>query len=483
MKLRTIITQDGEVDDQNSLRHFLFYANEVELQGIVLTSSKFHWRGMPGRQNPDGGPAFDRPYRWTGTDWMRRVIDDYEKDYPQLRCHAAGYPDPAYLRGITKVGNVGYRGETESATEGSELIRKAILDDDPRRLYLQVWGGCNAIARALMDVQAELEHGPHWPQMHRRLSEKIVITACGEQDDCYRDYLGEYWPDICFVNAVQMGSYAYSWLCMPEGESKQTLRADFMVRNILKSGSALASGYCTWMDGQAYEGEASSDQFGINPNITREWFGTRLGLPEPHPYDFLSEGDSPAFFLLLDWGFRTLEELSWGGIAGRYQKATDRCNSKGEMLNVWNPARDLYTDGEGKTCLTESMWPYVADIQRDFAARAAWAAEPLPEKGEHRPELRLSEGRDRLARPGETLRLQAGAISPEGAQVTVSFRVYPEAGADWSTLALLEASDGTARVTIPPEAVPGDRLHILVKAQTATGCRLTRYDRVIVTVE
>lgn len=42
MKIRTIITQDAEVDDQNSLRHFLFYTNEVELQGIIQTSSKFH---------------------------------------------------------------------------------------------------------------------------------------------------------------------------------------------------------------------------------------------------------------------------------------------------------------------------------------------------------------------------------------------------------------------------------------------------------
>ena len=53
MKIRTIITQDAEVDDRNSLRHFLFYANEVEVQGIVQTSSKFHWRGVPGAVRPE----------------------------------------------------------------------------------------------------------------------------------------------------------------------------------------------------------------------------------------------------------------------------------------------------------------------------------------------------------------------------------------------------------------------------------------------
>lgn len=200
MKIRTIITQDAEVDDQNSLRHFLFYANEVELQGIVQTSSKFHWKGVPGTKAkpivlPDefGGDGhdyepFDKPYRWTGTDWMMRVIDDYEKDYPNLCRHADGYPTPDYLRSITKVGNVGYKGEIEAPTDGSELIRKTILDDDERTLYLQVWGGCNTIVRALMDIQAEFGGTPQWPALHEKLTKKIVITACGEQDETYRTY-------------------------------------------------------------------------------------------------------------------------------------------------------------------------------------------------------------------------------------------------------------------------------------------------------
>jgi len=86
------------VDDQNSLRHFLFYANEVELQGIVQTSSRFHWIGAPGavqpetRQEDDFGfeeiGPYDRPYRWPGTDWMQQVIVtvEYEKKNRRLTC-------------------------------------------------------------------------------------------------------------------------------------------------------------------------------------------------------------------------------------------------------------------------------------------------------------------------------------------------------------------------------------------------------------
>ncbi len=41
-KPRLLITQDGEVDDMNSLIHTLLYANEFDLEGIVQTSSSLH---------------------------------------------------------------------------------------------------------------------------------------------------------------------------------------------------------------------------------------------------------------------------------------------------------------------------------------------------------------------------------------------------------------------------------------------------------
>ena len=37
-------------------------------------------------------------------------------------------------------------------------------------------------------------------------------------------------------------------------------------------------------------------------------------------YDFLSEGDSPTFFMLLDTGLRTLEDVTNGGFSGRYKE-------------------------------------------------------------------------------------------------------------------------------------------------------------------
>mgnify|MGYP000455688952 CR=1 FL=1 len=44
-KVRTVITTDGEVDDMNSVIRFMYYSNEMDLSGIVLTSSVYHYAG------------------------------------------------------------------------------------------------------------------------------------------------------------------------------------------------------------------------------------------------------------------------------------------------------------------------------------------------------------------------------------------------------------------------------------------------------
>ena len=45
VKVKTIITTDGEVDDMNSLIHLCLYLNEINLVGVVYTSSQYHFNG------------------------------------------------------------------------------------------------------------------------------------------------------------------------------------------------------------------------------------------------------------------------------------------------------------------------------------------------------------------------------------------------------------------------------------------------------
>ncbi len=491
-KIRTIVTQDAEVDDQNSLRHFLLYANEVEVQGIVQTASIFHWIGIPGATHQDSAcgdewvapeAPYDKPYRWPGTDWMMKTIDDYAAVYENLLTYSADYPTPDYLRSITKVGNIGYAGETEKATEGSELIKKRILDDDPRKLYLQVWGGTNTIVRALMDIEAEFGQAEEWPVLREKIEKKVVITACGEQDGTYRSYIAEKFPRLQFVRCLQMGSYAYPWRQMPEGSSKETLKAAFMENNIITKGPLMA-GYATWMDGKVYEGEGAPGQFGSNPNINEEWFGHSRGLPVYEKHDFLSEGDSPTFFCLFPFGYRTLENFAYGGIAGRYVFDESQKNSKGEALNYWNVTDEPYTDASGNTTVVESMWSHVADLQHGFAARAKWCTEKASANSEFPPVIEAETPLDISAKAGETVTLSASGHTKAGEALPVTYAVYgPASTLEGAEKLALEAKEGKASLTLPAAAKSGDTIHVIARTEEAGPMHLPRFAQFIITIE
>ena len=44
-KPRIIITADPELDDANSMIRFLLYSTDYKIEGLIYTSSQFHWTG------------------------------------------------------------------------------------------------------------------------------------------------------------------------------------------------------------------------------------------------------------------------------------------------------------------------------------------------------------------------------------------------------------------------------------------------------
>lgn len=131
---RVVVSTDiggTDPDDFQSLVHLLLYACDLDLEGLV--SSPYG----PGRK-----------------EHILEVIDCYATDYPNLKTYSNRYPTPDALRAITK------QGETEIApyagirrpTEGSQWIIECARRDDPRPLYLLVWGGLEDLAQALHDA-------------------------------------------------------------------------------------------------------------------------------------------------------------------------------------------------------------------------------------------------------------------------------------------------------------------------------------------
>ena len=45
-KTRVIVTSDGEIDDECSMVRFLLYANEWDIEGIITSSSQYHWLSL-----------------------------------------------------------------------------------------------------------------------------------------------------------------------------------------------------------------------------------------------------------------------------------------------------------------------------------------------------------------------------------------------------------------------------------------------------
>ena len=136
-KPRVIVTTDGEVDDRCSMIRFLLYANEWDIEGLIHSSSKYHWKG------DDRHPERN----WAPVEWLDRQLDAYARVYPNLILHQPDYPTPEYLRSQVFVGNIALEGDMRAPTPGSQRIVEVLLNPDVSPVWLQAWGGSNTIAR------------------------------------------------------------------------------------------------------------------------------------------------------------------------------------------------------------------------------------------------------------------------------------------------------------------------------------------------
>jgi len=418
-KPRLLVTQDGEVDDMNTLIHTLLYSNDIDLEGIVQTSSKLHYSGDDTTES----------LRWMGTDWMYEFLDAYAEVYDNLKIHDEDYPSPDDLRAITKVGNIKNVSDTSEETEGSELVKERILAEDDRPLYIEVGGGANTVARALMSIEEE-----------------------------YKDQDG--WEEL-------------------SDESREKLSSAWMKENIEQNLGALMDKYVTWGDGTYLEGEADTDQYGTNEALLGDdtlWVGHAY-----EQYDFLSEGDSPAWFVTIPNGLRSLEDLSYGGWDGRYAlKENDE-----------NPDVRLYQAAKGNE---KGIAQWIAAIQSDFAMRAKWCVTDKYEDANHLPEVSVEEGIDLTAKAGDEITLNGTAVDPDGDTTTFRWYHYPYGDTyeeaedeDGNPVAIEVTASGenqeTATFTIPEDAKSGDTIHIIMEGVDGGGTNPVAYQRVIVTVE
>ncbi|WP_228379186.1 nucleoside hydrolase-like domain-containing protein [Demequina rhizosphaerae] len=469
-RVRVVVTTDPELDDLNSMLRLVLYSNEIELAGLVYSSSMFHWAGDPARGV--------EPFRWPpagARGHIDQAIDAYERVHDTLRVHDARYPAPGDLRAVVREGNVSTEGDTRDATPGSDLIADLLADDEPGTLVLQAWGGLNTIARALMSVEERHAGSPGWDALRARIMARTVLTSWGEQDSAFAEYIRPRWPEL-ELRQVATVAWGYGARQVTPPATHRFYSAAWTREHVSRVGP-IGAAYRVWGDGlQMADGFDKEDCFGLR-GLSREELedrGYQVFFPVEEPGAFISEGDSSNFALHVANGLRSWQHPTWGGWGGRQVPDAEdpyRWSSDRFSMDFSKPPVDW---GDA------ARW--VPAFQNDFAARLLWSVTDDYADANHAPRIEVTTGLDVTATAGERVVVRWRVEDPDGDPVDVFAWQYREAGTCPSAATLTRGDDREVTVRVPADAAPGQTVHVILEATDRGEPPLTAYARIVLTI-
>lgn len=454
-----IISDIGnEPDDQMSFVRLLLYSNELDLEAMIATSST--WQKTA-----------------THPETMHAIVQAYGKVRPNLLLNAKGWPTAEELDQHIFAGQSAYGMAATGAgkaSAGSEALRKAIEHDDPRPLWICLWGGANTLAQALIDLRAT-----HSSAQMEQLVARLRISSISDQDDA-GPWIRREFPALFYV--VKPSA--------PNGEEYY---------------------YATWtgISGDLYYRNSAGADTSL---VTNEWLETNIRAKGPmgrmYPrFLFIMEGDTPSFMGLIDNGLNAYRRPDWGGWGGRYVYR----QPYGEPRAIWTQGGDEFTratsqdrvlgsDGVEHVSDQASIWRWREAYQNDFAARMDWTIKDFAHAN-HNPELVV----DGVAGTApvelttdakQTITLDAsGSKDPDGQTLHYKWLVYQEAGltgAHGADVTLSVADSPQAQVTInspcraawlPLIPCRGEGVaHIILEVTDEGTPRLTSYRRIVLHV-
>ena len=458
---RILITTDLEVDDMNGLLLSLIYSDQYDLTGIVWTAGMFHFSGDGGQhtlgeitpnfraqsthcEHRVKGTADLTDLRPVDPTWLGRVLDYYEADYAKVSKNNPNYPTPEYLRSITKVGNIEFEGDYRFETEGSKLIYDRIMDDDPRPLIIQHWGGINTTVRALYSIYEKYHGTPQWDSVLKKVTDKVRISGNGE-DNCRSDSkIDEMFPGL--KNADRIGGFFNYGTFFSAGKDPQRaaapelqpyMHAPWNLEAYKYNHGKLTGEIWLMAEGRAIYGEPLIYNFGLIDYI--DW-------AQAAEQGWAAEGLKS--FKRVDY-----EPFSWGF-------CQFGCAS---FINI-----GLRSDVQNRdNHYTAVMW-------EELAARADWAI-CYPSDCNHAP---IVDGGqlDFTAAPGKKVNLAGSAKDPDGDRLITKW--YSPTGAQVS------ATEGwKTTVTVPSDAKSGDKVVVNLEVRDDAERPMTRFAQYVITVK
>jgi hypothetical protein len=434
---RVVVLTDisNEPDDEMSLVRFLVYANEFEVEGLIATTSVW----LRDKIRPD---------------LIRQTVKAFGDVQANLARHAPGFPPVEQLLRVIASGPpmFGIRGLGEGKpSSGAERLIAAADRDDPRPLWVTIWGGANTLAEALMHVRKTRRS-----EAVRTFVAKLRVYAISDQDDG-GPWLRREFPDLYYIvspSTVDSKEYHRATWTGISGDRryKNCLGADFTT-------------------------------------VSQEWLDEHIRGKGPlgklYPkVKFIMEGDTPSFLNLIANGLAAHENPGWGGWGGRYELR--QCY--GESRPIWTNSRDTVTGVDGKEYTSDqaTIWRWRQAFQHDFAARMDWCLKG-PKEANHNPVVVVNgeagKGVVRIkANSGAVVKLSAaGTTDPGGHKLRYHWFVYPEAGTFRGHVEVAEPRRQMATVTLAQEAK--GMAHVILAVENDGKPSLTAYRRVIVEVD
>lgn len=487
IKPRIVVTCDPELDDLNSLIRFLLYSTDFRVEGLVYASSQFHWKGdgkgtkwfVLGREYTQHGLDYGsmESWRWAeGERFIHDAVEAYEKVYLNLKIHNPDFPTPEELKSKIRFGNIEFDGDISKDSPGSDLIKSLILDDIPGPLFITAWGGGSTIARALKSIQETYENTPEWDGLKEKISDKVILSLSGDQDDTYANYIKPIWPDIETLEprGGNVG-LAYNVQASVKPEYAFYYEPEWVKENISSKGP-LGAMFRIWGDGiQMLEGDIF-DYFGFYEYTDDELreMGYIVWTPVHKKGSWLAEGDTHTFLNFLDNGLRAYEDQNYGGWAGRKME-TSMSMDFSALLN------DSVAITEYMRQQTETDYPdFIPAAQNGLAARFHWSVTSNYEDANHNPIINAP--LSILAKLGEKVQLKADVSDPDGDEVSLTWIQF-NANSYEGAVTVKEPTSASTSVIVPEDVESGQTIHMILEAVDNGSPALTRYHRVIITVE
>ncbi|KIJ37928.1 hypothetical protein M422DRAFT_177321 [Sphaerobolus stellatus SS14] len=374
LKPRVFILTDigSDPDDQMSMTRVMVYSNELKIQGLVATTSKW----LPNSVNPD---------------LIQNIIKTYGTVRNNLVAHADGYPTTATLlskvySGYPAQGMLGVgagKDSTASSTASNALVAAVEASNEP--LWVPIWGGANCKSSHSAD------------QLPAFVS-KLRVYSISDQDDA-GPWARDNFPSIFWIVSLNtVDNYNASTWCAISYDVDTGGPDASLVTN-------------SWLDQHVRN---------VSP------------LEKVYPQIFyFMEGDTPSWMYLMQNGLNVAEHPNWGNWGDWYTPASSNGSIYSDTIdaNVKGVNGPLYSTNHA------TLWRWRKAFQWDFAARMLWSDTSDRSKVNHNPIMIVNGTPSNHLAPlymnvtaDQTITLDASkSYDPDGNTITPTFWQYLDA--------------------------------------------------------